>query len=83
MLRVKITSLVLSQAYNCSSASEASLKNMGKYVKWITRNDSLSGLVQDCGYTIANALELTLILQYNAIKTDHTSSMCLYSRVPL
>ena len=33
-----VTSLVMEQSYDCSSASDATLKNMGKYIIRITNN---------------------------------------------
>ena len=66
---VLISHFSLSTSYDCPSTREATMKNMGKFITWLTRghwcNDNknwvhIDGLVQKEGDSIANTLELRL-----------------------
>ena len=50
----RVTSLALGQSYDCPSASNATLKNMGKYIPWIhwMETDDIVKTIQNCVLTV-------------------------------
>ena len=77
----RITSMALGQSYDCPSASEVILKDMGKCITWIHKHwwHNQNKALKPCGYSMGyTLLPVMIFAAHLSHKSKHDKTVCIF-----